>query len=284
MWHTTDLNEVRLMLLEMRRRVRRRIPKAYDQVVGAKRWLLDPYERLLCRIGRRTQWRVAGGPFAGMRYIRRNYGNRWAPRLIGCYEEELHPELERALSHGVRNVVNIGSGDGYYAVGLALRSPTVRVIAYDSLPEKRGCCDEMATLNGVRQQIEIRGTCTAPALAELDLENALVLCDCEGFEEDILDPEIVPWLRKATLIVELHEFYRPQVRQILATRFATTHEMTIINAGPRDPSRYPVLANETPENALVAVKEQRVIADGQPAETPWAVWRPLKSMESGGLG
>ncbi len=83
---------------KLKRALRRRIPSGYEQLAGVKRWFLDPYERLLCRIGKRSHWKVSSGPFAGMRYVRRNYGDRWAPRLIGCYEEELHPEFERALS------------------------------------------------------------------------------------------------------------------------------------------------------------------------------------------
>jgi hypothetical protein len=261
------------MLIELKRALRRRIPRAYDQVAGLTRWLVDPYERLLCRIGRRTGWRVAAGPFSGMRYIRRHYGDRWAPRLIGCYEEELHPELERALNQPVRYVVNIGSGDGYYAVGIALRLPNARIIAYDLTPMKQESLAELSTLNGVRNRIDIRGACSAQQLSAEELDSALVLCDCEGAEEDILDPQIVPWLRRATMIVELHPFYRHRVIEILTERFRESHDLKIIEEQQRDPARYTVLAGETPENSRWAVKEERVV-DGRPAKTPWGIWTP----------
>src|SRR4051794_26731266 len=125
------------MLTKLKRALRRWSPQAYDKAVMLRHWLTDPYERLLCRIGKRSHWRGATGPFAGMQYIRRHFADHWAPRLIGCYEEELYPELERALSQRVRNVVNIGSGDGYYAVGIALRVPEARIIAYDLTPMKQ---------------------------------------------------------------------------------------------------------------------------------------------------
>jgi hypothetical protein len=262
------------MLLELKRAIRRRIPGAYDRAAAVKRWLADPYERLLYRLGRKTNWRVASGPFAGMRYIRRNYRTRWAPQLIGSYEEELHPVLERISSQPIRDVINVGACDGYYAVGLSLRLPQARVIAYETDPVKREYCAEMAACNGVSDQIELRGTCGAEELASLNPDSALVICDCEGCEEDVLNPEMAPWLRTATLIVELHECYRPRVRDILTERFRNTHELVIIENGPRDPAKYSVLADEPEDSARAAILEERVTAEGVPAPTPWGIWTP----------
>ncbi len=262
------------MLLELKKAIRRQFPRSYDRTANLKRWIVDPYERMLWRIGNKANWKVTMGPFAGMRYIRRNYGDRWASRLIGCYEEELHPALEKLIQKPFRNVVNIGSFEGYYSVGLALRMPQAKIYAYDMSPAKQDWCREMAALNGVGERFDIRGTCTAEELAKLNLDAALVICDCEGYEEDILNPSIVPWLRSAAIVVELHPCYRPRVVEILSERFKSTHELTIINASPRNPSNYPVLADETPELALAAVTEDRVTDDGTPAATPWGVWTP----------
>lgn len=250
------------------------MPRTYERAAGVKRWLTDPYERLLYRIGRRTNWTVASGPFAGMRYIRRNYGVRWAPQLIGCYEAELHPALERLLKHPFSHVVNVGAFEGYYAVGLALSLPHAHVFAFEASPIKQKYCAEMAALNVVESRIEIRGTCDAHSLAALPLQSALLICDCEGCEEDILNPEIVPWLRKSAMVVELHECYRPRVRQILTDRFSQTHDLEIIANAPKNLADYPVLSNESPDNARLAVREDRVLETGEPVETPWGVWTP----------
>jgi hypothetical protein len=265
------------MLLNLKRAVRRRVPRTYDWAANLQRWVRSPYERLACRIGRRTGWKVSAGPFAGMKFIRRKYWGYWATRIVGSYEEELHEELERLLSRPFRNIVNIGCADGYYAVGLALRLPQARVLAYETLPHNRRYCEELAALNGVLQRLDIRGTCTVESLAELHLDDTLVVCDCEGVEEDLLDPQAAPWLRKATLVVELHDCYRPNVIQTLTRRFESSHDLKIIQCTGRDPSRYPVLADETPENALLAVKEERITDDGRLAPTPWGIWVPCES-------
>ena len=42
--------------------------------------------------------RVLGGPFAGMAYVEDATEGALAPRLIGTYEDELHPHLAAALA------------------------------------------------------------------------------------------------------------------------------------------------------------------------------------------
>jgi hypothetical protein len=42
----------------------------------------------------------------------------------GCYEHELHGEIEQLVTRGFDAVLNIGCGEGYYAIGLARRMPT----------------------------------------------------------------------------------------------------------------------------------------------------------------
>jgi hypothetical protein len=63
--------------------------------------------------------RVRHGPFRGMRYE----ANRVAAtqKLIGAYERELHPWLERVLAQRPTRFVDIGAADGYYAIGIARR-------------------------------------------------------------------------------------------------------------------------------------------------------------------
>ncbi len=169
--------------------------------------------------------------------------------------------------------MNIGSGDGYYAVGIALRAPNARIIAYDLTPVKQECLADMAALNGVRDRIDIRGACTAQELAMLNFDSVLVVCDCEGAEEDILNPQFVPWLRHATMIVELHDFYRPQATEILTARFQNSHQLQILKEYPRDPSRYQILDGESSINSRMATREDRV-ANGEPTKAVWGIWTP----------
>src|SRR5579871_646929 len=53
---------------------------------------------------------VLNGPFAGSKLpAGQSWGEgEFAPKLLGCYEEELHAELERAIARKPKLVINVG--------------------------------------------------------------------------------------------------------------------------------------------------------------------------------
>ena len=74
---------------------------------------------------------ILGGPFAGMSFVRQVAEGCCVPKLLGCYEEELHPYVEQAILRDYPQVLNIGVAEGYYAVGFARRMPNAKVFAFD---------------------------------------------------------------------------------------------------------------------------------------------------------
>jgi hypothetical protein len=56
----------------------------------------------------------------------------------------------------------------------------------------------------------------------------LVLCDIEGAEKDLLDPDVAPSLKGMDLIVESHECLLPGITQLLLNRFKDTHQITLV--------------------------------------------------------
>ena len=91
---------------------------------------------------------VLGGPFAGMRFETATEGNL-AAKLLGSYEGELQPFVEKYLRAGFDRLIDIGCAEGYYAVGFALRSPNTMVDAFDMAEEAQTVCRNHAQLNGV---------------------------------------------------------------------------------------------------------------------------------------
>src|ERR1035441_10269867 len=57
---------------------------------------------------------VLNGPFEGMRYLQASVGSVLSPKLVGSYEAELHPFIERVTSGRYDIVVDIGCAEGYY--------------------------------------------------------------------------------------------------------------------------------------------------------------------------
>lgn len=209
--------------------------------------------------------KVYGGPFAGMRYAKRAAGSMLIPKILGCYEEELHPWISDLLLKDYNAIINIGCAEGYYAIGFALKSTShARIYAYDTNPIARKLCRRLARLNGVEDRIMIRGTCEPEILAAVISYRTLIICDCEGYEATILDPALVPGLSQCEMLVETHA----NSRDILRIRFLKTHTIDQVSSVYRDPDQYPLL------NCL-SVNKGRVIDECR-GDVPqfWLLLRP----------
>ena len=200
---------------------------------------LRPIGYLTHLVRRRCDERVRLGPFAGMRYIDCSIGSAYLPKLLGTYERELVPTIEQECACRPGLIVDLGAAEGYYAVGLALRNPQARVVAFERAEAGRVALLKMAKLNGVGGQIEVRGHCDAPDLQSVLESHKLehqrlgdpypfILCDVEGDERFLFDPSVVPSLQRAAILVEAHEFIYPGITEELCERFASTHRVELI--------------------------------------------------------
>jgi hypothetical protein len=184
--------------------------------------------------------RVRGGPFAGLRYVGESPNPQIAPFLLGLNEMEIWPFVRRLLAPGFDVFVNVGAAEGYYAVGFARFGAVPRVIAYEGDQLGRILTRFMARKNGVNDRLDVRGSCNPELLSEAisPFARPALLIDVEGYEEELADPAKVPGLRRATMIIELHEHRRPMA-DILQPRFAATHEIEEVWTRPRAPADLP---------------------------------------------
>lgn len=248
----------------LRRMMRHVTPTLYDHL-----WMLGPRNRPIIRaITHDYGWVIQQGPFAGMRYIKHATGSVLTPKLLGAYESELHPILERALVMCPTTVIDIGSAEGYYAVGCALRLPHAQVYAFDTDTLARESCRDLAYLNDVSDRVHVRGLCTPERLDELATPNTLVICDCEGGELNLLDPARASGLANCSILVELHDCIDPSISPAIHARFAITHDVICVESTERDPSLYPVLASLAPQLRPLALTEAR------PTVMKWAYLTP----------
>ncbi len=204
---------------------------------NASRWLKqEGVIDLALQVAERFNYTVQTGPFRGMLYPRSAVVSRHAtPAMIGQYERQLYPFLERAASEA-EVVVDVGHAEGYYAVGLARQGK--RVIAFDVDPHEHRVCKEMGKLN--RVSLTLRRWCSPRDLLSLAGGRALVISDIEGGEVDLFTPEVVAALKTAHLMIELHAGTKEDNARF-AQRFAHTHVITVVeDAGM--PARADLLA------------------------------------------
>ena len=208
---------------------------------------------------RMTDGRIVAGPFEGLRMVPEAGGIPLAPKLFGTYEKEIHPFLEESIAANVDLVVNIGAGEGYYAAGMLMRLPQARAVAFESDGDRRRLIAELVAINGIEDRVEIAGRCDASSLQAAIHGgcHTLILCDIEGGERELIDPELVPGLRGSDAIVELHDFVVPGIGEALRERFAASHRMDSVSSQARTAADVPNSARWRPEQVLPLLSERR---------------------------
>ena len=127
-------------------------------------------------------------------------------------------------------------------------------------------------MNDVEERVAIQAECKTAVLNALPLQNVFLVCDCEGCEFDLLDPSRAPDLAGCHTLVELHDFACEGVTAALQSRFAATHEITLINTAPRDPDAYTCLRGVKRSDRLAALSEAR------PGQMQWAFMQAKRIM------
>lgn len=212
---------------------------------------------------------VRHGPFVGLQYPEMtSVGSALLPKILGSYERELHPVLDRICATPYRDIVVVGCAEGYYAVGLARRIETARVFAFDIDEQALHLCRSMAESNGVADRLTTGAMCTAETLAELPLaEPALIVSDCEGYEDRLFGTDNVDSLRRHDLLIEVHDFVDIGISGRLRSLFQHTHDIEVFSSVDDIKKAQTYQYDEL--NDLSLDQRRLVLREGRPTTMEW---------------
>jgi hypothetical protein len=212
---------------------------------------------------------VMQGPLAGMDFLPQSAEGCHIAKLLGCYEQPLQPFIEEAIASAYPTILNIGCAEGYYAVGMARRMLNTEVLAFDLNPKAQEVCTALAQKNAVSDRVKVGALFKPEDFEAYRNQKVLVLCDIEGAEKDLLNPDTAPALKGMDLIVESHECLLAGITQTLIDRFKGTHQITLIqDNGQRQLKDAPQWFNNMAHlDQLLATWEWRSGA------TPWLVMK-----------
>jgi len=211
------------------------------------------------------------GPFKGLIYpSMKSVGSSLYPKLIGSYEKELWPIINEFKANQYMDIIDIGSAEGYYAVGLARIFKKAKIIAYDINNEARELCQEMAIKNQVGDRLKIYSYCSSEVLAKFNFqERGLIICDCEGFEKELFSKENINNLKGCDLIIETHDFIDINISSKIKELFKNTHDLISIKSiddiEKAHTYNFKVLENFSLEDKLLYLSEYR------PAIMEWVI-------------
>ncbi len=224
------------------------------------------------RLGLKRPPQVLGGPFSGLVYPSYGIGSEYFPKLLGTYELELHESIAALCRQVFDKIIVIGAGEGYYVGGLARLFPDTAIACFEADADGQSAVAEMAAENGFTMRLENRGFCSPQDLLESmgSWNRTLVVMDVEGGERQLLDPEVVPGLERATILVEVHDCFEPGLDGLLKERFKTSHHCLDILSRPRSRADADIVpVTDRLRAALLPLMEE-----GRPAQMRWFVLTP----------
>jgi len=218
---------------------------------------------------------VLNGMFKGLVYADITAtGSRTYAKLLGSYEMEIIPALEKLITVPYDNLINIGCDEGYYAVGLARLMPGLNVIAFDCNKTARDKCTSLALVNGVQDRITVKGCFSITGLEDPEKKRrCLFIIDCEGCENEIIDAGLIKEFATADFIIELHYQEHPQILLKMQELFAATHNITLIRA-LSDHER--VMNYKFPELENLTYEQREYIVTERNNFMHWLVAEPVR--------
>jgi hypothetical protein len=220
---------------------------------------------------------VQDGPFAGLRYAEAEAcGSALYPKLLGTYESELHPLFCNLDTSNYQLVVDIGCAEGYYLVGLGRLLPSVPLIGIDIDPAALDLVKKMAALNDIKKErLTLKHRFSVEDLAPLLPARSLVICDCEGFEEEIFTSSNMNIWRESDLVIECHDFISHRITETLTDRLRRTHTCQVVSTADSA-----VKVRQVTDALFCSARcehQQLLVNEGRPGKMTWILARPIAS-------
>jgi hypothetical protein len=158
---------------------------------------------------------VVSGPFKGLNYEGiSSYCSTIYPKLMGTYEAELHQIINNIIKKKYQRIIDIGSAEGYYAVGIpfAMKDESIEVVAVEISEVAKKNLKRLIK-NNIKNKVQI--TDNFDFQKYQDDKKTLVIMDCEGSEMDYLKKFSKKSIAKWDFLIEAHvQIKRNIIREI----------------------------------------------------------------------
>lgn len=173
---------------------------------------------------------VLNGAFKGLIYPSLDITeSTLVPKIVGSYEYQLQPWFRQIIKSDYSDIIDIGSAEGYYAVGLAQKMPNTTVHCYDINVKDIEFSKQMAKVNNATN-MTWNAFCDEKTLINFPHRGkTLIISDCEGYELQLFTKEVIKKCKNADFLIELHNNMNPIISTELLSRFQFTHDFVYVN-------------------------------------------------------
>ena len=177
------------------------------------------------------------------------------------------------LSKSQDLLVDIGSADGYFAVGAMRANLFGSCICFERSEKGRAVLSENAKANKVADRLSILDAATPASLRSAipSGRSGVILCDIEGAEFSVLDEDVLRHFAQMHVIIELHDFLiedGPAQRDALVQRAEQVFTVEYLKRTAPPIYDFPELKAFDDNHRLLAFSE------GRDTETDWLVLNP----------
>ena len=211
--------------------------------------------------------KIISGPFKGMDFLDGVSEGCYIPKLLGIYESELHEYINELVKKRPDVIINVGSAEGYYAVGLKRLLPETEVFAFDIDDKAKDKCKELSKLNSVKVIIE--DEFKPEILKDFSSKKIFIMCDIEGDEINLITQNNIKLFEKVEMCIELHISSNTHNVKIIPDIFRDSHKIDLIQQKGKNFEVPEIIANLSHLDILLSAWEWRSYP------TPWLIAKPL---------
>lgn len=171
--------------------------------------------------------RIYFGPFSGLKIPNEVSEILTISEILGLYESCLHPKFANLLNQEINNIILVGGNNGYYSAGISYLFNPLTFSIFES-EEKFHPIINSWFLENKLSEIKIKGKATIEEFKAIKSKIDFLFLDCEGYEIELLNPQLFLWQQKAEILLEIHPFYIDNLIAIMASRFKSTHKIEIV--------------------------------------------------------
>lgn len=205
---------------------------------------------------------VSQGLFKGLQLNRNTWWGKsdLGAQCLGLYEKEI---LDLISAHEPFDTfLDIGAADGYYAVGMLHSKMAKNAICFEISEVGQRAIKENWMINNSPGQLTVYGEANKQSITSIASTlplNSLALVDIEGFEFSLLTQDVIPLLKKVTMIIEIHNWVDdfPTKYSSLLRELDKSFEIDIIKPSARNTQNIELLRSYTDDNRLLVSSERR---------------------------
>ena len=231
-------------------------------------------DRLERQLGVRS---VQHGAFRGMQLSRLSGWNRTdiPSMLLGMYEQEVVEYLAKLPARSRETFVNIGAGEGYFAIGMLHAKLTSRTICFEMSDRGREAIKDAQSLNRIGGNLTLFGTADEKFLDVIEgvdsfgYHSSVFLIDVEGAEVQLLTDTRLQRMTLATIVIETHATMVSEQDQSKFEELCSKyHCVSEIRTEERNPSQFSELEFWSDNDRWA------ICSEGRPQRGRWLILSP----------